>query len=92
MESPCEYHPKLVGFHDFFSNLCEQESDSLYSEATIGLPIRVQKTPVEFHCLGDQSGARVLYVTYRAVQKNDYKGIEDTDFVMVGDDQSKVTP
>jgi predicted amidohydrolase YtcJ len=54
--------------------------------------MRVQKTPVEFHCLGDQSGARVLYVTYRAVQKNDYKGIEDTDFVMVGDDQWKVTP
>jgi hypothetical protein len=34
-----EYHPKLVGFHDFFSNLREQESDSLYSEATISLPI-----------------------------------------------------
>jgi hypothetical protein len=87
-----EYHPKLVGFHDFFSNLRERESDSLYSEATISLPMRVQKTPVEFHRLGDQSGARVLYVTYCAVQKNDYKGIEDTDFVMVGDDQSKVTP
>jgi hypothetical protein len=48
-----EYHPKLVGFHDFFSNLRERESDSLYSEATIGLPMRVQKTPVEFHHLGD---------------------------------------
>lgn len=85
------YHPKIVGFNNFFLNLRDRESDPLYSEATIPLPMKVQKTPVEFRRIGDSSGARVLYVTLRAVEMAAYKGIDDSDFVIIND-KNDVTP
>lgn len=79
------YHPMIVGFHNFFAALRTRESDSLHSEATIQLPMQVQKTPTEFFRIGDANGTRMIYVTLGAVEKTDYKGIDDADFILLGD-------
>jgi len=85
------YHPKIVGFHNFFTNLRGRESDKLVSEATIRLPIKVQKIPTEFVRIGDPSGARILYVTLHAIEIVDYKDVADGDFVIIDGEGKKVS-
>jgi hypothetical protein len=60
-------HPKIMGFHEYFSAIRKRENEDIFTTATIKLPFPVQKTIVDTHKLGNKTGVRMLYVDLRAV-------------------------
>lgn len=76
-------HPKIMGFHEYFSAIRKRENDDIFTTATIKLPFPVQKTIVDTHKLGNKTGVQMLYVDLRAVDYSDYKAASKSELVMV---------
>lgn len=76
-------HAKIMGFHQYFSSLREREDDDIYCTAVIPLPFPVQKAIVNMHKMGNNAGARILYVELRAVEYNDYKVPAGSELMMI---------
>jgi len=74
-----QYHPKILGFHQYFASLKAEENDSLYSEAIIPLPFLVQKDIAELTRLATTEEERIIYVDLRAIQAMAYKCSPDAD-------------
>lgn len=77
------WHPKIVGFHDYFAGLREKEDEDLYATASIVLPLQVQKNIVDIHHFGDENGARIIYVELRGMENSSYKSTTDSDFIIL---------
>ena len=75
--------PKITGFYIYFSTIRKKEDDDIYTTAIIPLPFPVQKTIVNLHRLGSNSGARVLYVDLQAMNYDEYKSVFKGGLLMV---------
>lgn len=76
-------HPKIMGFHKYFSAMRKREDDDIFTTATIKLPFAVQQTIVDIHHLGSKTGVRMLYVDLRAIDYSEYKTAAKSTLVMV---------
>ena len=76
-------NPKIMGFHKFFSTIRQREDDEIFTTAIIPLPFPVQKTIVNVHKLGNEKGARIIYVDLRAMIYSDYKVAAKSELVMI---------
>lgn len=66
------YHPKIMAFHKFMKSMRREKGDAVFHTACIKLPFQVQTDIIEEYKLGDNSGARLLYVDLRAVVTESY--------------------
>ena len=65
--------PVLTGFHKYFASIRKREDEDIFMTAIIPLPFPVEKHIVDLYRLGNEKGARVLYVVLRAMNSSDYK-------------------
>jgi hypothetical protein len=76
-------NPKIMGFHKFFSTIRKREDDELFTTAIIPLPFPVQTTIVDMHKLGNDKGARLLYVDLKAMACSEYKSAPKNELIFI---------
>jgi hypothetical protein len=72
-----------MGFHKFFSTIRKREDDELFTTAIIPLPFPVQTTIVDMHKLGNDKGARLLYVDLKAMACSEYKSAPKNELIFI---------
>ena len=77
------YHPKIMAFHKFMKTMRREKGDTVFHTACIKLPFQVQTDIVAEYKLGDNEGARLLYVDLRAVVAEAYSGAEQSSLLMI---------
>ena len=67
------YHPKVLGFHHFFSCLKNDNEDEMWSTAMIDLPFKVKREILdETHLESKIHGTRIVYAELVALDENNY--------------------
>jgi hypothetical protein len=77
------YHPKIMAFHKFMKSIRKEKGDAIFHTACIRLPFQVQTDIVAEYKLGDNAGARLLYVDLRAVITESYSTTEQSSLLMI---------
>ena len=77
------YHPKIMAFHKFMKSMRREKGDTIFHTACIKLPFQVQADIVAEYKLGDNAGARLLYVDLRAVVTENYSNAVQSSLLMI---------
>ena len=77
------YHPKIMAFHKFMKSMRREKGDTVFHTACIKLPFQVQTDIVAEYKLGDNAGARLLYVDLRAVVTESYSSAGQSSLLMI---------
>jgi hypothetical protein len=67
-------HPRIQGFHAFYSQHRCSENDPIFSTSNIKLPFPVDKNIISIKRFGETGGSQIFYIKLRGLEKNDYAG------------------